>query len=264
MTAVIRACFKGYRHLFHELSDPRSNDMFLMQSVWQPVTVVSLYLYFSLSLGPRLMKNRPPLNIESIMKIYNLLQIPLNIYVIERALTLGWATRYRWICEPVDYSESPYQRQVIYAVWSYMMLKFLDLADTVFFVLRKKATHVSFLHVYHHAGVFFGAWVLAKFLPGGHGTFLGAINCFIHIIMYSYYFVTMQWSEYKEKIWWKKYITQLQMVQFFLVTIHSLIAIFTKDCGYPKFICGLMVFQYTFMFFLFLDFYMKAYGKKSV
>ncbi|PSN36108.1 Elongation of very long chain fatty acids protein 7 [Blattella germanica] len=193
--------YKLYWFLF---TDPRSNDMFLMQSVWQPVTVVSLYLYFSLSLGPRLMKNRPPLNIESIMKIYNLLQIPLNIYVIERALTLGWATRYRWICEPVDYSESPYQREVQWLDRHPLLLQ-------VFFVLRKKATHVSFLHVYHHAGVFFGAWVLAKFLPGGHGTFLGAINCFIHIIMYSYYFVTMQWSEYKEKIWWKKYITQLQM-----------------------------------------------------
>jgi hypothetical protein len=33
-------------------------------------------------------------------------------------------------------------------------------------VLRKKDNQVSFLHVYHHAGVFFGSWVITKFLPG--------------------------------------------------------------------------------------------------
>jgi hypothetical protein len=36
----------------------------------------------------------------------------------------------------------------------------------VFFILRKKNSQVSFLHVYHHAGVFFGSWVIMKFLPG--------------------------------------------------------------------------------------------------
>jgi hypothetical protein len=30
--------------------------------------------------------------------------------------------------------------------------------------------------------------------------------------MYTYYLVTSLWPEYKEKLWWKKYITQLQMV----------------------------------------------------
>jgi GNS1/SUR4 family. len=33
-----------------------------------------------------------------------------------------------------------------------------------------------------------------------------------HIIRYFYYFVTTQWPEYENQIWWKKYITQLQMV----------------------------------------------------
>jgi hypothetical protein len=30
--------------------------------------------------------------------------------------------------------------------------------------------------------------------------------------MYSYYFVTSMWPEYKNNVWWKKHITQLQMV----------------------------------------------------
>jgi hypothetical protein len=42
------------------------------------------------------------------------------------------------------------------------------------------------------------------------------MNCFVHVFMYSYYFVANIRPEYKNNIWWKKYITQLQMV----TTIH--------------------------------------------
>jgi hypothetical protein len=38
------------------------------------------------------------------------------------------------------------------------------------------------------------------------------VNSFVHTVMYSYYLVTSLWPEYKEKLWWKKYITQLQLV----------------------------------------------------
>jgi hypothetical protein len=37
-------------------------------------------------------------------------------------------------------------------------------------------------------------------------------NSFVHIVMYSYYFVTSMWPQYRNNIWWKKHITQLQMV----------------------------------------------------
>lgn len=122
---------------------------------------------------------------------------------------------------------------------------------------------MSFLHVYHHAGVFFGAWVIMKFLPGGHGTFLGPLNATVHIAMYLYYFVTNTWPQYKGNIWWKKYVTQLQLAQFLLVTLHAATALFINNCHYPKFILGLMVFHYSFMFILFLDFYKKAYSRKT-
>jgi len=32
--------------------------------------------------------------------------------------------------------------------------------------------------------------------------------------MYSYYFVTNMWPKYKKNLWWKKHVTQLQMVSF--------------------------------------------------
>jgi hypothetical protein len=56
--------------------------------------------------------------------------------------------------------------------------------------------------------------------------------------------------------------TSLQ-AQFLLVAVHAAPVLFLKNCNYPKAIAGLMVFQYSFMFILFLDFYRKAYGKKT-
>lgn len=51
-----------------------------------------------------------------------------------------------------------------------------------------------------------------SFFKGGHETFLGLINSIVHIIMYTYYLVTIVKPEQKNNIWWKKYLTQLQMV----------------------------------------------------
>jgi hypothetical protein len=52
--------------------------------------------------------------------------------------------------------------------------------------------------------------------------------------------------------------------QFLLVALHAAPVMFLKNCNYPRVIAGLMAFQYSFMFILFLDFYKKAYRKKTV
>lgn len=49
-------------------------------------------------------------------------------------------------------------------------------------------------------------------LSGGHGTFLGLINTFVHIIMYSYYLLTALGPGVQKYLWWKKHITRMQMV----------------------------------------------------
>jgi len=55
-----------------------------MNSVWVPVTITTLYLYFVLILGPRLMKNRPPMQLDTVIKIYNIIQVILCTYLTER------------------------------------------------------------------------------------------------------------------------------------------------------------------------------------
>lgn len=41
---------------------------------------------------------------------------------------------------------------------------------------------------------------------------MGIINSFVHVIMYSYYFLTSYRPELKKSLWWKKHITQIQLV----------------------------------------------------
>lgn len=66
------------------VSDVRSDDWFLMNSVWVPVSIVAFYLYFVLNLGPRLMKNRPPMQLDTVIKVYNITQVILCTYITER------------------------------------------------------------------------------------------------------------------------------------------------------------------------------------
>lgn len=41
----------------------------------------------------------------------------------------------------------------------------------------------------------------------------GTANCFVHVFMYSYYFIANSFPEYKPSLWWKKHITRLQLVR---------------------------------------------------
>jgi hypothetical protein len=108
------------------------------------------------------------------------------------------------------------------AVWLYYMAKVVELLDTVFFVLRKKTSQVSFLHVYHHSLMPVCAFVGVKYFAGGHGTLLGLINSFIHVLMYMYYMLSAIPSLQKF-LWWKKYLTTLQIVSIKICTFDSLL-----------------------------------------
>jgi phosphatidylglycerophosphate synthase len=57
--------------------------------------------------------------------------------------------------------------------------------------------------------------ILFCVVVGGHSTFFALLNTFVHIIMYFYYMVSAMGPKYQKYIWWKKYLTTFQMVNFF-------------------------------------------------
>lgn len=69
-------------------------------------------------------------------------------------------------CEAVHYEDTYRQKSVAIATYFYFIAKIIDMLDTVFFIMRKKQQHVSFLHVYHHSTMVFVSYIAVRFLPG--------------------------------------------------------------------------------------------------
>lgn len=106
------------------------------------------------------------------------------------------------------------------------------------------------------------AYIGVTFVPGGHGSLLGLINAFIHIILYTYYYLASLGPEVQKYLWWKKYVTKLQLVQFIIILFHNLQAI-PRDCAYPKTFNVLLVIQAGYFTYLFGSFYIRAYIEKK-
>src|SRR6185437_2136515 len=84
------------------------------------------------------------------------------------------------------------------------------------------------------------------------------MNTFIHFVMYSYYFLAAFGPEIQKYLWWKRYITQMQLAQFIILGIYAFIFLFFQR-GYPVFWLYVAFPQPLFFFYMFYDFYKKTY-----
>ncbi|XP_063379392.1 very long chain fatty acid elongase AAEL008004-like [Cydia fagiglandana] len=253
-----------YKYLFGELADPRTNNWFLISSPIPGLVIIFLYLQFVNKWGPRYMANKPPFQLQKTLVVYNFLQVCVSCWIVYEGLDAAWLRHYSLKCQPVDYSNSPEGMRAARCVYIYFLAKMSELLDTVFFVLRKKERQITFLHLYHHAAMPMISWGAIKYFPGGHGTFIGLVNSFVHIFMYAYYMLAALGPEYQRKLnWWKRQITTLQMVQFCLTFLHSSQLLF-YDCGYPRWTVIFTLPNSIFFYYLFYDFYYKAYKKPKV
>ncbi|KYO29156.1 elongation of very long chain fatty acids protein 7 [Alligator mississippiensis] len=213
-------------------ADPRVEGLPLMSSPVPQAVIIGAYIYFVTSLGPKLMENRKPFELRQTMAFYNFAVVALSLYMTYEFLMSGWATGYSFRCDIVDYSRSPTALRMVQTCWLYYFSKFIELLDTVFFVLRKKNSQVSFLHVLHHSIMPWTWWFGVKFAPGGLGTFHALVNCIVHVIMYTYYGLCALGPAYYKYLWWKKYMTSIQLVQFIIITVHIGQIYFMDDCQY--------------------------------
>uniref|UniRef100_A0A8D8UW00 Elongation of very long chain fatty acids protein n=1 Tax=Cacopsylla melanoneura TaxID=428564 RepID=A0A8D8UW00_9HEMI len=260
--ATIIESISNYYLKMENYADPRVKNWFFMSTPIPTILLVIVYNVGVLSIGPRIMAKRKPLELKTAIMLYNIGQILLNSFFVFQCFRLLWFSGdpVRFTCMEVDYSDTPLGRARAGSVWLFFMSRLFDLVDTVFFVLRKKQSQVTFLHVYHHTVVALFGWMGTKFVPGGHGVFFGTINSFVHVVMYSYYSLALINPEYKNA-WWKKYLTQMQMIQFVAIGLHAVAALFNPNCNYPKSLIMLALPQNIFMFVLFADFYRKTYIK---
>ncbi|CAG9559027.1 unnamed protein product [Danaus chrysippus] len=263
MGTLIANITKYYNYLNEDLADPRTNHFFLVSTPIPVMTIMFLYHRFVKSWGPAFMANRPAYDLKNLLILYNIIQIFLSgLLAFECLRWLYLPGYYSLWCQKINYEDTEVERMVINYVWLYYAIKLVDLLDTVFFVFRKKFNQVSFLHVYHHLGMCLLGYIGTKYVPGGHGIMLGFINSFVHAVMYTYYLISAVKREWV-RIWWKKYITQLQILQFLLLIIHFGHILFEPSCGYPKWVSFVFLPHNIFILFLFSDFYLKEYIHKK-
>lgn len=143
------------------------NDLILWRSPWPLVVIISAYLYFVNGFGQRLMAKRKAFELTKVINVYNIIQMVANAYIFWLACYYPIRQEnFRLFCIP----ESDYSfvgNKILRGSHFFFLLKVLDLMDTIFFVLRKKNNQVTFLHIYHHAGMVVGGYIYSRIYAGG-------------------------------------------------------------------------------------------------
>lgn len=183
--------------------------------VHYPAVAIAAYLCVIFGLQ-RAMRDRPPLRLRAPALLHNLFLCGLSA-----AMCVGTLWELRGIyARPApglggmvgvfcDRGGSAMKGRL--GVWMYVfyLSKFYELLDTVLMVLKKR--RLNFLHVYHHCiviplfYVYMTTGMVSQWI-------LVVANSFVHVLMYWYYAM----ATIGVSVWWKKYITQAQIVQFII------------------------------------------------
>ncbi|XP_070563174.1 very long chain fatty acid elongase 4-like isoform X2 [Ptychodera flava] len=241
--------------------DPRVETWLLMKSPLPSALIVIGYL-FTVWLSPKYMANREAFKLKPVLVVYNFALVILSFYMFYEFLVTSTLAGYSYRCQPVDYSNSPLALRMAAVCWWFFFSKIIELLDTLFFILRKKNNQVTFLHVYHHSTMIVNWWLGVKYIAGGQSFFLAMVNSFIHTVMYTYYGLAAFGPHMQKYLWWKKYMTQLQLMQFFAVMIHTGINLAT-DCSFPQGFNIAVVLYALSMILLFGNFYRTSYGQSK-
>lgn len=240
---------------------PVSHHFFLVGDVKFIVITTVAYIFMCLC-GPKLMSNRKEFHLKPVMQVYNLFMIITNAYIVEEIAVTSWNKR--WICEPASFDPTPDAIRHGTAIWIYYLTKVIEYSDTLFFILRKKFTHVTFLHVYHHMSMSIYLWNIATFFPTANVWVPVFFNAIVHVIMYTYYFLASLGPQYTKYLWWKKHLTKLQIFQFLLIMVATAFS-YADGCNRDYDALHYFIFCYMITFlFLFGQFYLSRYIRKHM
>lgn len=222
----------------------------------QVLPAVAAYLLIVAVLIFIMKQKSSPFKLKGILLVYNVICVILAAAV---CVIIVMSFPGTFICTPFDV-ETPAGKLRAFGMWLYYIQKYFEFFDTFFFILRQSWRQVTFLHVYHHASI---AVVVHQFMMydiNGDSMVAAFMNSFIHVLMYSHYFMAIIGI----KSWYRKYLTQLQLVQFTIILLQMVVSYnIGSHCGVPDFLKLLQIVYQISMLGLFLNFYFRAYSDEE-
>ncbi|CAH8571468.1 unnamed protein product [Schistosoma bovis] len=261
---VVGEYIDGMNRIFKtsmERADPRVSSMFLMSSVNGLLYVIIAYLTL-VHYGLKFMKGRNPFRINGLVVAYDWIMVVMNAYMLYESVAVAFNENYSLYCQKVDYSSNPNALRLARAIWLFHISKVVECLDTFFFIIRGRTHLVTWLHVYHHCTMIPITWAGVKWAAGGEIFQPVAVNCTIHVIMYSYYAFAALGPKWRKYLWWKRYLTMLQMIQFSYGMLYSYISLYNQ-CGLKEFVYYFNLFYQASLLLLFYNHYHHAYHKSK-
>lgn len=244
----------------------------------RPVLLFIVAYYVVIFGGRSLLKSYKPLKLTFISQIHNLMLTSVSflwlVLMLEQMVPIVYRHGlYFAICNVRSWTQP---METLY-YFNYMT-KFVEFADTVLMVLKHR--RLTFLHTYHHGAT---ALLCYNQLVGYTAvTWVPVtLNLAVHVLMYWYYFLSASGI----RVWWKAWVTRLQIVQFMLdlvviyfVLYQKIVAAYFRNTSLPY--CGDCLGSMTAIsagaailtsyLFLFISFYIEVYkgsgvsGKKKI
>jgi len=263
---VFEGLIKSYTDLIKS-GDARSNELPFVRNPIYVVSAIVLYVAMVI-VGPRIMEKREAFQIRRLLIVYNFLSTAFSLYMTWEFIRCSLLKEgFDLFTELIrDDDTTPLTMALINVHWLYFISKFIEFLDTFFFVIRKKNVQISFLHVYHHGSMLMLQWSMVKYVPGGGSYFGPMLNCFIHTLMYAYYMLSAFGPHMQKYLWWKRYLTRMQMLQFIMILSHSSCCLLMKKVElvyHAKTFHTIHLVYLTTLFWLFNHFYQKAYNEKK-
>jgi len=221
----------------------------------------AVYLVVILA-GRKWMENRNPYRLKMSLITWNVLLAAFSIMAFARTAPDLLGT----LLQPNGLHKSMCAQDGLtytFAFWALMgtLSKVAELGDTIFIVLRKQP--LIFLHPYHHISVMLYTWFTYSDTDPCHRWFM-TMNYFVHSLMYTYYGLRAAGVKLPRKL--AMCVTLLQISQMIMgtyVNIYGLRAINSvQGCDRRDKNIYLALAMYASYFYLFVDFFKKAYFKK--
>lgn len=229
--------------------------------------IIAAYLAFVFYAGPKMMEKRKPFELKNIISVYNLMQIAWNVYIILLYVELTGTKAlkaYENVCNPISSASSftpDTTTKLVEGMKVYYINKIVDLMDTVFFILRKKNSQVTSLHLFHHVTMVISTYVSVMVIREEISAVIATLNAVVHVLMYSYYFMAALGPHMQKYLWWKKYLTTFQIGQF-LIQLSLLVLLKYQKCECDQKFFLLWAVNIAVFLTMFIRFFKSSYTKR--